>query len=197
MDRKRIVDELWQSRFDAMGLAECFEFIRRDWTSDHGRKVYIRCKRCGTTFTTWGLSQIFKGRQLHLLCIKCGAASDGDQVIVRSKLFENGFDSTLACEIVRKEKQRNRSRTERFRSSVVDSGITIDKLISRDGPDCYICGKKTTFSDTRWGKWGPDYPSIDHVIPLSRGGKHSWENVRLCCGGCNAAKGKRLPGGLT
>lgn len=34
---------------------------------------------------------------------------------------------------------------------------------------------------------------LDHVIPLSRGGVHSWENVVLACPGCNTRKSARTP----
>jgi 5-methylcytosine-specific restriction endonuclease McrA len=35
--------------------------------------------------------------------------------------------------------------------------------------------------------------SLDHVVPRSRGGGHSWENVVACCRRCNTRKGDRLP----
>lgn len=82
-------------------------------------------------------------------------------------------------------------RAERFASSKVDSGITISKLAAMYGEKCYICGKQTDFGDKRWGNYGPDYPTIDHVVPISRGGAHSWENVKLCCAECNVRKGNR------
>lgn len=75
---------------------------------------------------------------------------------------------------------------------IIDKGITITKLIDRDGPRCYLCGKETTFEDTRWGKYGPDYPTIDHVVPLAKGGAHTWENVKVCCGYCNTRKGAKV-----
>ena len=74
---------------------------------------------------------------------------------------------------------------------VVDKGITIHKLIKRDGFRCYLCGKKTTFKDKRWKSWGPDYPTIDHVKPVKLGGVDSWENVKVCCGLCNVMKGAK------
>jgi 5-methylcytosine-specific restriction endonuclease McrA len=44
---------------------------------------------------------------------------------------------------------------------------------------------------------GDAYPShdltFDHVIPRSRGGRTTWENVVTACGGCNLRKGSRLP----
>lgn len=35
--------------------------------------------------------------------------------------------------------------------------------------------------------------NIDHVIPRSRGGTHTWENVVACCRRCNSRKENRLP----
>ena len=34
--------------------------------------------------------------------------------------------------------------------------------------------------------------SIDHVVPRSRGGQHTWDNVVACCRRCNVRKGSRL-----
>lgn len=35
--------------------------------------------------------------------------------------------------------------------------------------------------------------TIDHVIPLSRGGQHTFENLTCACLKCNAEKGNRTP----
>lgn len=35
--------------------------------------------------------------------------------------------------------------------------------------------------------------TFDHVIPRSRGGRTTWENVVTACSGCNLRKGNRLP----
>lgn len=35
--------------------------------------------------------------------------------------------------------------------------------------------------------------SVDHVLPRSRGGTHTWENVVACCRRCNARKENRTP----
>jgi len=48
----------------------------------------------------------------------------------------------------------------------------------RDGGRCQYCGAKAE--------------SIDHVIPRSRGGEHTWENVVAACERCNSAKRDRL-----
>ncbi|MCB1299613.1 MAG: HNH endonuclease, partial [Microthrixaceae bacterium] len=35
--------------------------------------------------------------------------------------------------------------------------------------------------------------TIDHIIPRSRGGADSWENLVACCLKCNNIKGDRTP----
>ena len=40
----------------------------------------------------------------------------------------------------------------------------------------------------------PGADSVDHVVPRSRGGGHSWDNVVACCRRCNLRKADRLPG---
>jgi 5-methylcytosine-specific restriction endonuclease McrA len=35
--------------------------------------------------------------------------------------------------------------------------------------------------------------TLDHVIPRSRGGSSSWENLVACCHGCNRRKGNQFP----
>lgn len=52
-------------------------------------------------------------------------------------------------------------------------------VFARDGHCCQYCGAPAE--------------SIDHVIPRSRGGPHSWENVVACCRRCNTHKEDRLP----
>ncbi|MFN0092312.1 MAG: HNH endonuclease [Acidimicrobiales bacterium] len=56
-------------------------------------------------------------------------------------------------------------------------------IFHRDGHRCQYCGR--------------DAESIDHVVPRSRGGPHTWENVVAACRRCNLAKGNRLLGETT
>lgn len=77
--------------------------------------------------------------------------------------------------------------------------ITLDAVIKRDNGICYICGCKTSKADS-WrdasGHFicGSTYPTRDHVIPIAKGGTHTWDNVRLACMKCNSAKGATIPG---
>jgi hypothetical protein len=54
-------------------------------------------------------------------------------------------------------------------------------LTARDGRQCQYCG---AFKRESW-------LSIDHVIPISKGGCNCLDNLKLCCRSCNSRKGER------
>jgi 5-methylcytosine-specific restriction endonuclease McrA len=53
----------------------------------------------------------------------------------------------------------------------------------RDAFVCQYCG----------GRYPAPDLTFDHVVPRSRGGRTTWENVVTACGECNLRKGSRLP----
>jgi 5-methylcytosine-specific restriction endonuclease McrA len=56
-------------------------------------------------------------------------------------------------------------------------------LFARDNNTCQYCGRRFPTSQL----------SLDHVIPRSRGGAASWENIVCACLKCNVRKGGRTP----
>jgi 5-methylcytosine-specific restriction endonuclease McrA len=56
-------------------------------------------------------------------------------------------------------------------------------LFARDENHCQYCGRRFPSPEL----------SIDHVIPLSRGGNTTWANVVCACTECNKRKGGRTP----
>lgn len=56
-------------------------------------------------------------------------------------------------------------------------------VFARDEGSCQYCGVNLTVSTG----------TLDHVIPKSRGGKWSWDNLVLACTKCNQHKGNRTP----
>jgi 5-methylcytosine-specific restriction endonuclease McrA len=57
--------------------------------------------------------------------------------------------------------------------------VTRRGVLRRDAHRCAYCGKAAS--------------TIDHVMPRSRGGKDTWENLVACCLRCNNVKGDRTP----
>lgn len=78
----------------------------------------------------------------------------------------------------------------------VDKDITLDRLSARDNGLCHICNKKVDeedyiINDEGYLICGDMYPSIDHVIPIAKGGTHTWDNVKLAHRLCNSYKGDK------
>ena len=89
-------------------------------------------------------------------------------------------------------KRKEIRRRIKVSGAMVDNDITLEKLYQRDKGVCYICGMLCEYGDikTEQGTMiaGDYYPSIDHVIPLAKGGKHAWDNVKLAHRKCNSYK---------
>ena len=85
---------------------------------------------------------------------------------------------------------RKNKRLERARKNgQFDADIDIYKLIERDGGHCYLCGDDVLFT---YHYNDPKYPTIEHVMPIARGGTHSWDNVKVACRECNTRKSTTL-----
>ncbi len=52
-------------------------------------------------------------------------------------------------------------------------------VFARDASKCQYCGSQAE--------------NLDHVVPRSRGGTHTWENVVAACRRCNTRKGNKTP----
>lgn len=63
--------------------------------------------------------------------------------------------------------------------------VTLNKwtLFARDRRVCAYCG----------GRHAEDHLTMEHVTPLSRGGRQSWMNLVTACRACNHRKGNRTP----
>ncbi len=61
--------------------------------------------------------------------------------------------------------------------------LNLLKVWRRDKGHCYLCRVKLKIWEF----------TIDHVVPISKGGAHSYSNVRICCLPCNQKKGDSVP----
>lgn len=66
------------------------------------------------------------------------------------------------------------------------------QVFERDRWRCYLCGCDTPRHLS--GTMEPNAPELEHVVPLSAGGSHSYDNVRCACRRCNREKGAGTPG---
>lgn len=61
--------------------------------------------------------------------------------------------------------------------------VTRRGVLARDHYTCQYCGAMPARK----------FLTVDHILPRSRGGKTSWENVTTACERCNGRKGSRTP----
>lgn len=71
--------------------------------------------------------------------------------------------------------------------------IPIEEIYQRDGGRCALCYGRVP-ADFGFKVSYPRAPTLDHIIPLSKGGKHSRCNVQLAHLGCNSGKSNRACG---
>lgn len=80
----------------------------------------------------------------------------------------------LALEVPSVIRLRTLVRVDRHR----ELSISRRGVFARDGHRCQYCGDRAE--------------TLDHVIPRSRGGGHTWDNVVAACRPCNVHKADRL-----
>ena len=115
---------------------------------------------------------------------EAGAADRERQALEREK-------AEIASKL--KEKQRRRELEEQVRMELIDSGElfgdqpkrppipreVVDAVYRRDGARCVYCGSTENLQ-------------LDHIIPFSKGGATSLENLQLLCQKCNLEKSNKI-----
>lgn len=163
---------------------------------------HIQCCKCGYIKP--------KGKRTRSYMTKCSICAKEERRLERRKrcgccgrlVEEPRKRMCPECRDVKyREKQRRKHGTlcERTRyanakaNGYIDWSISLDKLIQRDNGVCALCGQPvdpSAYHITSEGYFVAHgaYPSIDHIVPLSRGGTHTWNNVQLAHCICNSVK---------
>lgn len=105
--------------------------------------------------------------------------------------FVAKYKTQTCCskECIRKNQNRNKDKRI-YKNGEPDLTITLTRLYMRDKGICQCCGK---YIDFDCDPNSDDYPSIDHIIPIAKGGEHQWDNVQLMCRRCNYLKRDTTP----
>ena len=134
------------------------------------------CKVCGKEYTLREYMES-TGSRYYRNSGYCSADCRDAYIKARVKLSHKG----------RQDSHRHRAVKN---GCAYDSSVTLAKLIKRDGLRCALCGEMCDPKDHSWSQYsGPMYPSIDHIVPMSKGGGHVWNNVQVAHIICNSEKG--------
>lgn len=82
-------------------------------------------------------------------------------------------------------------RKARLRGASVGEPVSRWEIYERDGGFCGLC-RQAVDRGLRWPH--PGSASVDHVVPITRGGKDAANNLQLAHLGCNLRKQNKLPG---
>ena len=119
-------------------------------------------------------------------CTNCGISYPIEEFANRAASPDGKVYDCCACRNLKSRLASFRRRYEKYskspRLNVCDNlhGNDLRKVCEMQHYKCYLCG-------------GYAY-NVDHIIPLSKGGKNKIENLLAICRSCNASKGNRISG---
>lgn len=122
--------------------------------------------------------KIFTQVKQNISCNECGI-----KYTALSPLYYNFCSSKCG--------NKNTKRKHRLKRKALKREVSvelIDPIVVFNMQDwrCQLCGIKTPI--TKRGTYNNDAPELDHIIPLSKGGEHSYRNVQTLCRRCNSIK---------
>lgn len=151
----------------------------------------IKQRYCSNRCRVAGHSSLVKGKAYRLPsrrtveCAGCGRAFES------CRTNKCQMCTRRACRDRYGSKHRDRAR---YFGVTFESGVTPVKVFDRDGWRCQLCGCKTP--KRLRGRNLPLSPEVDHIVPLSCGGGHTWDNVQCACRSCNIKKATKILGQL-
>lgn len=159
-------------------------------------RKHIACERCG-------IHDVYA----KSLCEKCYKSSDRsenrEKYLAYGKEYRKNNPSYMT-QYRNKNKDRIRLTTNAWRRNNRDSVSASQKkrrakitnvrteyiypayVFAKHNWKCAACGIRTP--STLVGSLSKDEPTLDHIIPISKGGSHSEENLQCLCRSCNSSK---------
>lgn len=105
-----------------------------------------------------------------------------------------GMEKYHSRECAREANRRINHARYRKAQKIGKYGLDPFRVFERDGWRCHLCGVKTLKS--KRGTDHPKAPELEHIIPISKGGAHSYQNTACSCRQCNRAKRDKVMGQL-
>lgn len=191
---------------------ECAEIYHQLGKQSYYPPIKKNCVICGNEFETRRPQQVTCGNEeckathkkvshsernaryarmkpKRLVILEMRTCSECGEIFQVDSVKNNKF-----CSEECRKRFNNRKKDKRIpKEQTIDTDITLRRLFKRDKGVCWICGEQCSLDDWKYTEDGKKYPGdyraeIDHVVPISRGGMHSWDNVRLAHHKCNRDK---------
>ena len=159
------------------------------------RKRYRASEKYKLTRKAWRIKTLQRRREIEKKCCERYRKSEhgksarakyrkSDENLASQRRYRNSAGGRL---VRRKWRLLNRARRAAYQArrralagSSAEAANTYQKLALKTF--CHWCSRMLTEINR----------TVDHVVPLIRGGSHSVENMVACCRRCNASKGVKL-----
>lgn len=154
-----------------------------------------KCRTCGTRFKGTTTSNVYcsdgckppayiHAEPQHKCCMDCGTLVVGTAAKMRCSPCSKERAKTLS-------KASGGKAANRSARKIKQRGVTVESVnplvvLDRDKWTCQLCGVPTP--KRLRGSYEDKAPEVDHIIPLSSGGEHSYKNVQCACRKCNIKK---------
>jgi hypothetical protein len=128
------------------------------------RKVYSYCIMClAPKYVTQ------REANAHSACGKCGSRL--------GPLLKKARGPWAGLPDIERRRNNGHIRRVRLRHGITGR-VSVSQVAGRDGWRCHVCTKRVTRST-----W-----SVDHLVPIAKGGSHTYENVALAHRNCNSRR---------
>lgn len=140
---------------------------------------------------TYASKRVISSRRVQIACSGCDSRFEALVTTNSPRICEDCKAARLKARRVIDRKQRDPSVTGNHRRRARHFGVEYEpvnhkRVFERDQWKCGICKRKVK-PTTKHPH--PRSATLDHVLPLSRGGGHTYANVQLACFECNSRKG--------
>jgi hypothetical protein len=192
--RKKVLAEWNDRKRESLGIVKGQKLCK---------VLFIKCKCCDNVF-------IIKGREYHRL-----TCSNDCYLKLRSIIHSNikpkprdvkyhkckscsklvlAKTSNINCDDCVKDTKKGYKalRNKRIRNKYYEL-VKPNNVFNRDKWHCCMCNCKVQKKDI----YAANAAEIDHIVPLSLGGVHTYTNVQTLCRKCNQSKSNQLLGQLT
>jgi 5-methylcytosine-specific restriction endonuclease McrA len=165
---------------------------RKSRLHNHGREEYshgvVVCA-CGRVevYAKW-----FRGATQCRRCKRLDARRKWRKT-VGGKASRRAYRKSEKGKSIAKSGKKHYKHVKRMATPGRTERVELSDIMGRDGGRCQLCGCKVKMPT---GTWSKQMATLDHIIPLSRGGAHTMDNVQLACAQCNSTKGAKRKGQL-
>lgn len=170
-------------RPDRCLIPDCGRVVKgRGWCKRH----WLAWKNYGDPLTSYAQQE---ATALDRTCPGCGRTLPKSE-FYRSSRNHSGVQTFCKdCDRDSNSAQRRAVRGAREADALVES-VTRSVVFQAADWICGICHEQI-LEATRWPD--PQSASLDHIVPLARGGVHAYSNVQAAHLGCNRRKWAKVP----